>query len=72
MTHDEIYDQCAAEQNEVWRRWFAWHPSIITEGKRAGSIVWLTHIERRDFELGWGCSHHQRRMTPTPHKERSE
>jgi hypothetical protein len=62
MTTEEIYDQRAAEQGEEWRRWFAWHPAIITEGAETGRWVWLKHIYRRDFELGWGCSHHQRAL----------
>lgn len=38
---------------EQWRRWFAWHPVVITVGPEEGAIVWLRHIERRATYLDW-------------------
>lgn len=68
MSFRDIEDELARRDGVEWRRWFAWHPALITEGDAAGRWVWLRAIERRDFEIGWGCSHHQKRLLPhLPH-----
>jgi hypothetical protein len=63
MTFDDAKDDLASKQGEHWHGWFAWHPALITDGEGAGSWVWLRHVDRRDFEIGWGCSHHQKRLS---------
>lgn len=63
MTREEINDMMASGQGEQWRKWFAWRPVQLDTGE----WVWWETIERRDFELGWGCSRHQkRRITDRP------
>jgi hypothetical protein len=30
----------------VWDFWFAWYPVILTHGKKAGKVVWLSFVYR--------------------------
>lgn len=60
MTNDEIVDMCATDQGDQWRHWYAWRPVWLDQEHRP---TWLRWVWRRDVELGWGCSAHQRRLS---------
>lgn len=61
MDSEKMLDAVASERGENWRVWFAWHPVWLDLEHR---FVWLRYVWRRDFELGWGVSIHQRRLFP--------
>ncbi len=60
MTADDIIEKAAVEQGEEWRLWFAWRPVWLDLDHRP---TWLRWVWRRDIELGWGVSVHQRRLS---------
>lgn len=67
---DDLLGRIATEQGEGWRMWFAWRPVWLDQDHRP---TWFRWVWRRDFELGWGCSVHQRRLAsadPTTRRER--